>query len=254
MSRKPHALPEEELHLWTLTYDPEDQELLGAAKLLLPQEELERFSRLKFPKSRAERIISQAALRSILADHLGKLPPDVQLARSSKGKPWCRDESSIGFNMSHADRKSMIAFARGQEIGVDLELIRDMKDLEGLIRKSLCPGEVQQLASDGPQRREGFFRFWTIKESYLKAIGEGMRLSPEKLEFRIRRGEVELLAAPYPFGEDRPVVREIFSHEGYAAAVSFERSAVRILEKKIESAQLLRWAQEVQEHGSNENL
>lgn len=246
-------LPVDELHLWTLSYDPLDEKLFEAVKELLPREELQRFQRIKFPKPRAERIVSQAALRVLLACYKGGVSEQIGLARSSKGKPWCRDASDIGFNMSHSEGVTAIGFARYQEIGVDLERIRDMKDLEGLIRKNLKSGEVEQLGKEFQERRRNFFRFWTFKESYLKAVGEGMRLSPEKLEFRIRKRGVDLVVAPYPFGEEGPIFREFFPDEAYTGTLTFQDQGTRIVEKELKPDTLIRWGQE-QANGADEDL
>lgn len=155
--------------------------------------------------------------------------------------------------MSHSEGMTAIGFARDQEIGVDLERIRTMKDLEGLIRKSLQSQEIAQLGKEGEQRRKNFFRFWTFKESYLKAVGEGMRLSPEKLEFRIRKGGIELIAAPYPFGEEVPHFWEFVPDEAYTGTVTYRSDGTRILEKELKPDELIRQAQE-HAHGGDADL
>jgi 4'-phosphopantetheinyl transferase len=243
-----------ELHLWTIAFDPDDDALLEAAEKLLPERELQGFQRLKFKRSRTERIVSQAALRSLLTRYLGIPPAEVRLERSSKGKPWCADDPDIRFNMSHSEGLTAIGFAKEQEIGVDLERIRDLRDLEEVIRKSLNTGETEQLGKGPEQRRKDFFRFWTFKESYLKAVGEGMRLSPEKLEFRIRKGGVELLAAPYPFGEELPHFTEFAPHEGYTGTVTYRKEGTRILEKELKPDELIRQAQANDDHGAEADL
>ncbi|MFB6258521.1 MAG: 4'-phosphopantetheinyl transferase superfamily protein [Flavobacteriales bacterium] len=245
-------LPPQELHLWTLAYDTGDEALLQASSRLLQKEELERFKQLKFPKTRAERIISQAALRGVLGLYLGCDPAKIRLSRASKGKPWCEEEASISFNLSHSDGMTNIAFARDQEVGVDLERIRAMKDLEALIQKNLKPGEIQQIGDDVNERERNFFRFWTFKESYLKAVGEGMRLSPGKLEFRIRKDGVELFDAPYPFGEESPIIKEFLPEEHYTGTVCYQKN-VRIVERSIGGEDIRQWAKEA-ENGDNEDL
>ncbi len=232
-------LPVEELYLWTLSYDPSDAELYEKASELLPKEEMDRFERLKFPNSRAERVISQAMLRVLLGNYCRKPPAEVSLERSSKGKPWLKDDPDINFNMSHSEGMTAIGLTRGQRIGVDLERVREMKDIEGLIRKNLQPGELDQLEQDPKERNKNFFRFWTFKEAYLKAVGEGMRLSPEKLEFRIRKARVELIAAPYPFSEEAPVLIEFAPTAEHVGTVCFEKEGTRLLKRTLERNEIL---------------
>jgi 4'-phosphopantetheinyl transferase len=62
---------------------------------------------------------------------------------------------------------------RGQELGVDLEVVRPMTDAEGVARRFFSAGEVSDLLGL-PERELAFFRCWTRKEAYIKALGQGL--------------------------------------------------------------------------------
>jgi 4'-phosphopantetheinyl transferase len=46
------------------------------------------------------------------------------------------------------------------------------------------------------QQTEAFYRGWTRKESFTKALGSGFDLPPAKVEVPLAAGEVSLLRAP----------------------------------------------------------
>ena len=86
----------------------------------------------------------------------------------------------------------MIAITSNADIGVDLEEIRLSKDLDQMIEVNFSTAEQKYINAEENLRTERFFMFWTIKEGYLKAIGEGMRLTPDKLEFSMEKDQFKL--------------------------------------------------------------
>lgn len=112
----------------------------------------------------------------------------VRFARGENGKPYLPDYPGIHFNLSHSKDKAMAVFAR-VPVGCDIEYIRKEGNMR-IARRFFCPGEYAYLASfegDGRQREE-FCRLWTLKESFLKATGYGMRLPLDAFEFTLCPG------------------------------------------------------------------
>ncbi len=69
----------------------------------------------------------------------------------------------------------MIAVARGREVGIDIEWQRPMEDMEGMARAVMSEEEYPLwLALPASDQAVAFYRLWTRKESYLKAIGLGL--------------------------------------------------------------------------------
>jgi 4'-phosphopantetheinyl transferase len=82
----------------------------------------------------------------------------------------------LHFNLSHTHGKSVLAFARGYAVGVDVERCVDPGDLDKLAETCFSARELaeyQSLSSD--DRLRGFYNGWTRKEAYLKATGEGLQ-------------------------------------------------------------------------------
>jgi len=101
---------------------------------------------------------------------VGEYPLDLRTARF--GKPSLANYPGIHFNISHAGRWVVCAVS-SEEVGVDVEQIRSI-DL-AIARRFFAPSEYTTLMSlEAGDRLDFFFRLWTIKESYLKALGTGL--------------------------------------------------------------------------------
>ncbi|MFT4600044.1 MAG: 4'-phosphopantetheinyl transferase [Arenicella sp.] len=128
----------------------------------------------------------------MLSYYLGIDSDKVEVGRLSKGKPFSVDNPKLRFNMSNSGRRVVYAFSLDEEIGIDLERLREMADLDELIEKNYNTYERNYINKLPEKRQYRFFKFWTIKEAYLKAIGVGMRIPPEDLEFEVQNGEYSL--------------------------------------------------------------
>jgi 4'-phosphopantetheinyl transferase len=94
--------------------------------------------------------------------------------------------------MSNSGGKVVYAFSMDEEVGIDLEKIRELPDLDELIEKNYIASERDYINKLPEQRQHRFFQFWTIKEAYLKAIGVGMRIPPDNIAFSIQNGAYKL--------------------------------------------------------------
>ncbi len=103
------------------------------------------------------------------------------VAVDANGKPYC---GGVFFSLSHAGDLALCAVS-GAPVGCDIERVTDAP--LDLAPRVFCPGERAYLrsAGDPDQARRRFFTLWTLKESYLKMTGEGLTLSPERLEIRM---------------------------------------------------------------------
>ena len=160
----------------------------------LRAEEKSRAGFFKSPKAADAYIASQGALRMLLSAYLNIEPDKVNIGRQKKGKPFSKDDPSLFFNISNSGGQIVLAFTRDGEMGIDIERIRELPDLDELIMKNFTTSEIEFISAKPNKRLKRFFRFWTVKEAYLKAIGEGMRLKPENVEFFMNNEYIRLLS------------------------------------------------------------
>lgn len=141
------------------------------------------------------------------------------------GKPALPEGSGLYFNLSHAGRLVLCVTA-DQPLGCDIEPVRE--EHLSLVRRVLTPAEQAALERAGSpeERRELFYRFWVLKESYMKYTGRGLALDPGKLSFSLE---------PEPVLEEAPcgpaVFTELSSPVGYRAALCSRERAETVYEE-----------------------
>ncbi len=99
----------------------------------LSSDELARAARFHFERDRTRFSVARAALREILAHYLGTSPAEIAFVYGDHGKPALAPPyGDLRFNLSHSHDLALCAVARGSEVGVDVERIRELDDLEGM--------------------------------------------------------------------------------------------------------------------------
>lgn len=211
-----------EIHLWTASLVPSMEKIERLRSFLSP-EETRKASHFKYERKQHGYIITQAVLRVLISAYLDIKPADVILIASKKGKPFLINEPSLFFNNSNSHEICVYAFSRDAEVGIDIEKIRELPDIDQLIEKNLTSREKAYFLKNSDHKLSLFFQFWTFKESYLKAIGEGMRLTPENLEFSLNDGNISLRSVTYGF-ESTDWQFKGFTREGnYTGTLTYQK-------------------------------
>jgi len=120
---------------------------------------------------------AETALRIALGMHLDRPPESLAFALGPGGKPELTGPAGrdVRFSLSHSGDRCVIAVSAEGPIGIDVEEIREVPELAGIVRSRFAPGEAAEiLALSGGQRLHAFYRCWTRKEAYLKATGVGI--------------------------------------------------------------------------------
>ncbi len=207
------TLSTDEVHIFLAHLDVSASQLQQFTQSLFSDEQ-ERANRFYFEQHRHRYIAGRGILRTILGRYLGIEPEKVQFAYSSRGKPMLAGLSQITFNLSHSENLALYAVTRDRLLGVDIEYMRPMSDLDGLAKRFFLPTESAVLRSLPPkQQAETFFRYWTCKEAYLKATGDGLS-QLEQIEVSLTPGEPARLQTSADWS-----LTEIVPADNYAAAV-----------------------------------
>ena len=111
------------------------------------------------------------------------------LIEGAHGKPYLREYPQIQFNISHCMGLAVLAVG-DCSVGIDVEYVRPYR--EPLLKRVLSEAELRQMEAAGEAGREElFFRFWTLKESYVKAVGCGITVPLQDISFQIgKNGEI----------------------------------------------------------------
>lgn len=111
---------------------------------------------------------SRIAYAAALADR--GIPGDAGLGTTVLGKPFLKEFPGIQFNLSHSGPYGVCAIS-GAPVGVDVELVRPLR--RDVAKRFFTSTEQGWLERHPP---EEFFRLWTRKESFSKALGKGLTL------------------------------------------------------------------------------
>ena len=159
--------------------------LLNSYKALLSDDERERNQRYRFAADRRKDLIARALLRTQLGERLNLAPESLVFERGEHGKPALVLGNSLQFNLSHSDDWVVLAIADNR-IGVDIESTARKNDVMAIADRYFFGSEIAELTSFEPsEQRQRFFDYWTLKEAYMKARGEGISLGLSKFGFSV---------------------------------------------------------------------
>lgn len=163
-----------QVHLWQIPLDPGPA---VAARFLtaLTAGDLDAAERFRFPEDAERFRLARGALRLTLSACLDRSPHELQFERGPWGKPALIG-ANLEFNLSHSRTWMLLAVARGRRLGVDVEPVVQDRDLGALAKRVFNAAELAAWQTlPGEERVWGFYRVWTRKEAFTKAIGEGIR-------------------------------------------------------------------------------
>jgi 4'-phosphopantetheinyl transferase len=219
------SLTPQEVHVWSLAVDNNELDL-SEMRDVLSVDERERAGRFRFEPHRAQYVRTRATLRWLLAHYLGVPADEIWLGYSSYGKPTLVEPAShdLEFNVSHTEGIAIFGFTRGHRIGVDIEKLRTDFEAEEIAERFFSPAERAALHAIAKEARHAaFFRVWTRKESYIKALGEG--LSHPLHQFDVSAGDDDawlIATRPQASEAQRWHLEDLKVVPGYVAAVAVE--------------------------------
>lgn len=222
-------LGEQELHIWTAQLIASDSAVTGFERLLSP-EETDRYRRFHFQQHRRSYAISHGVLRSLLGRYTKVSPEEIEFRYEHAGKPALAiPEAPLSFNMAHSGNLAVYAFARNCRVGIDVERVRALAHMESIASRFFSPEECSQvLALDTPERVEAFFRCWTRKEAYLKAVGDGLSMPLDRFQVSVAPNAPAAVLRPAE-GHAGPWQMHHFEPDPeYLGAVAYDGAARRI--------------------------
>lgn len=214
-----------EVHLWRTRLDLSSPQIEKLSKILSP-DELKRANRFHFERDRQHFIAGRGILRKILQSYTGIESSRVQFRYSASGKPMLANANSIAqklnFNLSHSRNLALYAFSCERPVGVDVEQIRPLEDAEKLAQRFFSIREYAFISTLPQERQqEAFFKFWTCKEAYLKAIGDGLAsLNKVEVAFEDNKPPILLNIPGDTHQASHWSLLQLFPHSGYVGTLA----------------------------------
>ena len=230
-----------EIVVWSLRLNPNSA--AAPFDTVLNAAERQRSRRFQQEVHRFLWVQARGALRILLGNYLQQPQTGIAFAEVGRGKPVLANNPELDFNLSHSGNMALFAFARRQELGIDVEQVKPLRDMKQIAQRFFSAAEAAALKKKPPaEQLEAFFRCWTRKEAYLKATGDGLFTALDSFEVTLD-APARLL---HVRNDDAAfwTLHDIDSVPGHAAAVAY-RGRARALNvlPVMEAADILKFAQ-----------
>ena len=160
---------------------------------------------------------------------------ELTVAKLPIGKPFFDKHPEIHFNVSHSGRWVVVALSEAP-VGLDVEKMRNAN--LAVARRFFAKEEYLQLIAQPPElQRSFFFDLWTLKESYLKALGTGLTRPLNTFVVRHEEQQFRLYANGRQL---RETLSQIHLEDDYKLAVCRLEDTAAIAAQKITLETLLK--------------
>lgn len=139
-----------------------------------------KISRYKNEQDCKRSLLAELLIKKAIIEKMGLR--DVTISRNKYGKPYLQGVKDFHFNISHSGHYVVIAVSEGK-VGIDIEK-KDKVDYR-IAERFFGNKEAREIlaSSEEDERIDAFYRIWTLKESYVKAIGKGLTIPFSSFEF-----------------------------------------------------------------------
>ena len=202
---------------------------LEKAYPLLPDSRKDKLEGFIFDSEKRLSCGSYLLLRKMLDD---EDIDDPIIKIEDNGKPYISNHEGICFNMSQSNRMVACAISN-REIGIDIEKKDPLIDLK--IADTFFINSEYQTVKKSENSIDEFFKYWVLKESYMKYTGLGSLLKTATFEiiddedgFKVRNQNPDLK-------EDEDKIKfSFFDLNPYKLAISSEDEVDEIFEYDVE--------------------
>jgi 4'-phosphopantetheinyl transferase len=233
------VLNSSEVHLWAarLLATPSQIDYFYRT---LSNDERRRVEAFRFEKHKHAFVLARGLLRRILGWYLGRESEHIRFEYGPHGKPaLCKGQKpNLHFNLAHSDDRVLYAFTQDCEVGVDLELVRELPEARSVAEHFFPNEERTDLFRIAPESRsEAFFNCWCRKEAYLKATGQGLSVPLDSFQVSAAPGQPATLLK---LGEDRVhdspwTLFHLTPVTGYVGALAIRSRACVLRERLFET-------------------
>jgi 4'-phosphopantetheinyl transferase len=218
------SLSSGEVHVWRVDLQ-QPAEVQQRLLQTLDEDEKARAGRFHFEKHRRRFVVGRGVLRSLLGRYLDVRAGDVRFVYGPYGKPAldAAHESALRFNASHSHELGVYAFVLDYEAGIDVEYIKEDFATQEIAERFFSKYEVEVLRGlPRDEQAAAFFRCWTRKEAYIKAIGSGLSHPLDQFDVTLAPNEDAALLRDHQDAEAiaRWTLHNLEVSDGYVAALA----------------------------------
>ena len=179
----------DEIAVWCMDLGSPSAAVIAEWRACLDVAEQSHADRFHFHEDRSTYIAAHWLIRTALSSVGGVPPSDWRFVIEKLGKPRIdptHGRPELRFNLSHTRGFVACAVCTDSEIGIDVEALGPRLAGIDIAKQFFSPSEVAILRSAAKdQRANMFFRFWTLKEAFIKATGEGLSRALDSFSFSL---------------------------------------------------------------------
>ena len=140
----------------------------------LPEKKQEKIRRFVRYQDAQRSLLADVLMRTVISSKLSIRNNEILFFINEYGKPFLRNADNFNFNLSHAGEWVVCAID-SLPIGIDVEKIQpiDFDIAERFFSREEC---FELSKRDGIHKLRFFYDLWTLKESYIKAVGKGLSI------------------------------------------------------------------------------
>ncbi|MBN2237425.1 MAG: 4'-phosphopantetheinyl transferase superfamily protein [Bacteroidales bacterium] len=161
----------------------EFDEFYQSLKSKLPSTLVSKIERFRFSADKQRSLIGDLIVRKFYAKELNLNPNKIEFEYNQHDKPTLKGFPKAHFNISHSGDFVVVAFS-DCSVGIDIE--KNKGNRLKVAKRFFTREELDDLfALEGEAKQVNYFyQLWTLKESYMKAIGKGMSMSLSSFSFK----------------------------------------------------------------------
>ncbi len=234
--KAPIALSGDRVDIWCIWFEDGSESILDYLDIL-SSEERKRAKRFHRKVDFHRFVVARYVLRTLLGGIVGAQPSSLEFSTNKYGKPKLlpklslnQNSESINFNLSHAGEYGLVAISTAKKIGIDIERIREIDNIEELAKRSFSNDEYLQFITQPEfDRLNTFFRCWTRKEAFIKAIGKGLNQPLDSFSVSSSPDqEVKFLSLPPGYQLKNWALYDIGINQHYRAALAIDRAITTV--------------------------
>lgn len=181
-------LNDDEIHIWNYSLEP-NENLAESYFEKLSEDEKSKAKKIIIKEVKYRSILSKVITRNILSKYLDKEFNLINYYYNEFGKPILSSDINhlnLDFNNSHSGNLGVMAITKKKPIGIDVEQVIELKNLDELINHIFTDNEINELYRlNQIDKTLMFYKIWTAKEAFVKAIGQGLSFPIKNIEFKI---------------------------------------------------------------------
>ena len=178
-----------EAHLWYLRPENVSHRDFRRCETWLTADERRVVETFQTTGDRRDRLCTKALTRSMLSAYTGVAPGAWRFGIDHHGKPIVQSPLAfrhIRFSVSHTRGLIACLLSTGRAVGVDVEAVDRPIGWLNIGTRSFTATEMSALQRRSPREQQmRFFELWTLKESYAKARGLGLRIPLDGTSFAL---------------------------------------------------------------------